>query len=769
MRHLYRVFLTFGCLSLLSCLQAQSDPVDSTVPKARPITGSDSTVELITIQANPLAIPTEVANAPPASPRGTAPAITPATNQIPGLNNAILFATQVPHPVDYNSRMATFANHLAHPEAVPRGGDLIIRFPGGAFRNLTKEAGFGSEGFQGSRAIAVRDPSVHWNGKKALFSMVIGAPTAQNQVGEYYWQIFEVTGLAKNERVSIRAVQQQPKNYNNVTPFYGSDERILFTSDRPRNGDRNLYPQMDEYESAPTITGIWSLDERSGDLKILNHVVSGLFSPTIDSFGRIIFTRWDHLQRDQQADADRAAGGSLYGAFDYSDETPSAKRLGLRQEVFPESRISQATTPYGPVAAHTSNLFTPWQMNEDGTEELTLNHIGRHELTFGYMTKTFQNNPSVSDTYSNPFSANRKYIRADTGLFHLREDPLRPGTFYGTYAREFGSLTSNQIITIRGNPELNADAMAVLDVTEPDVGNGIPTGRFRNPLPTSSGQLLASHTPTAKADPTTIKEFRIREVKKTGGNFAVSQGALTPGLAKSVSWFSPDKSQTFSGNLWELDAVEVVARAKPPRMKPLKLESAEESIFKSEQVNEREFRTWLASTQLALIVTRNQTSRDRADVQQPLNLEVPGGVKKTSSLGGTKYSIAHYQIFQADLVRGYKRWTGRRPIAVPMHDDKSMNPQNPQGPEGSVKISPDGSTAALVPARRSLTWQTTDPQGNAIVRERNWVSFQPGEIRVCASCHGVNTKDQSGAIPPTNPPEALRQLLRHWKANLKNV
>lgn len=769
MHYLYRVFLFSSSLALVGCLQAKSDLGDPTVPKLRPLAHPDASVELISIQPNPRPVPIEVATSPSAPLQGAAPIFTPAASQIPGLNHPILFVTQVPHPVDFNSRMATFGNHLAHPDAVPRGGDLIIRFPDGSLRNLTKEAGYGNEGFQGSRAIAVREPSVHWNGKKALFSMVIGAPTAQNQVGEYYWQIFEITGLAKNERVTIRAIQNQPRNYNNVSPFYGSDDRILFTSDRPRNGDRNLYPQMDEYESSPTTTGVWSLDERNGDLKILNHVVSGLFSPTIDSFGRIIFTRWDHLQRDQQADADRAAGGRLYGAFDFSDETPGAKRLGLRPEVFPESRISQASTPYGPVAAHTSNLFTPWQMNEDGTEELTLNHIGRHELTFGYMTKTFQNTPSVSDTYSNPFSANRKYIRADTGLFHLREDPLRPGTFFGTYAREFGSLSSNQIISIRGNPELNADAMAVLDVTEPDLGNGIPTGRFRNPLPTSSGHLLASHTPTAKANPLEMREFRIREVKKTSGNFAVAQGPLTPGLVKSVSWFSPDKSLTFSGNLWELEAVEVVARPKPPNKKPLRLEAAEESIFKAEQVNENEFRSWLARKQLALIVTRNQTSRDRADVQQPLNLEVPGGVKKTSSLAGTKYSIAHYQIFQADLVRGYQRWAGRRPIAVPMHDDKSMNPQNPQGPEGSVKISPDGSTAALVPARRSLTWQTTDQQGVAIVRERNWVSFQPGEIRVCASCHGVNTKDQSGAIPPTNPPEALRQLLRHWKANLRNA
>ena len=38
----------------------------------------------------------------------------------------------------------------------------------------------------------------------------------------------------------------------------------------------------------------------SGQLSILDHCPSGNFNPIIDSYGRVIFTRWDHLQRDQQ-------------------------------------------------------------------------------------------------------------------------------------------------------------------------------------------------------------------------------------------------------------------------------------------------------------------------------------------------------------------------------------------------------------------------------------------------------------------------------------
>jgi hypothetical protein len=88
------------------------------------------------------------------------------------------------------------------------------------------------------------------------------------------------------------------------------------------------------------------------------------------------------------------------------------------------------------------------------------------------------------------------------------------------------------------------------------------------------------------------------------------------------------------------------------------------------------------------------------------------------------------------------------------------------GPAGSVEIGPDGSFAALVPARRALSWQLTDGNGAGVVRERNWISFQAGEIRVCANCHGVNTLSQTHEPAPTNEPEALHDLLAQWKQQI---
>jgi hypothetical protein len=71
--------------------------------------------------------------------------------------------------------------------------------------------------------------------------------------------------------------------------------------------------------------------------------------------------------------------------------------------------------------------------------------------------------------------------------------------------------------------------------------------------------------------------------------------------------------------------------------------------------------------------------------------------------------------------------------------------------------------AAFVPARRALTWQTTELDGTPAVRERYWLTFQPGEIRVCTNCHGVNTTDVFGGPIPQNEPEALRALAAWWR------
>ena len=168
------------------------------------------------------------------------------------------------------------------------------------------------------------------------------------------------------------------------------------------------------------------------------------------------------------------------------------------------------------------------------------------------------------------------------------------------------------------------------------------------------------------------------------------------------------------------------------------------------------------------------TKRDQHDKQQPYNLRVSWSGHQTIKPGtsGTPYDIAWMRFFQADLRRGYAL-TGstplasRRVVATALHDTISMNVLTAGAPAGSVRIGDDGSVAAIVPAGKAITWDmlANDVAKTSQVKERFWVTFQRGEIRTCANCHGINTVDQTGSPPPTNPPAALAALLGYWKSS----
>ncbi len=710
-------------------------------------------------------------------------------------SNPVIFVTQTP-AFGFESVTQTFNNHLPTMNSAPRGGDVMIRYGDGTLRNLTREAGYGDTAvLQGNKSIAVRQPSVHWNGNKALFSMVIGAPSKIWETPVHYWQLYEVTGLGKGETAQITKIPHQPAQYNNISPVYGSDGRIIFTSDLPHNRKKHLYPQLDEYENATVVTGLWSLDPNTGDLKLIQHSPSGSFYPTVDSYGRIIFTRWDHLQRDQQADLDRA--GQSYGTFNYSSEDSTGVPMNDRTDIFPEPRSVLNPDYDSTMALHTFNHFFPWEINQDGTEEETVNHVGRHEFGGSYSNKSFLKDNNLN--YLIPKESiikNRKYLQSDAGTFHITEDPNNPGIYYATNAREFSRETAGQIVKFTGAKGMNPEEMEILEITHPSTAfsaedgqmpNPNHSGHYKNPLPLSDGLLIVSHTQSNYANkndgtdqfPKPRYNFRLKTVKDTvigGKTYKISDRLLTSGIVRTLQYYTGSNflvSRT--DTLWELDAVEVRPRPVPPLKSETPLATPEQQVFAEENVNEQQFRAWMKQKNLALIVSRNVTTRDRTDILQPFNLQVPGGMK-TAPLGGKVYDVNYMQIFQADLRRGQggagghtTPRPGRRVLATPMHDGIENNPPLVSAPAGSVKLGLDGSMASLVPAHRALTWQLSDPVGKGVVRERYWITFQPGEIRTCASCHGVNAKDQMGSLKPQNKPEALRTLLQYWKSNVMSV
>jgi hypothetical protein len=222
--------------------------------------------------------------------------------------------------------------------------------------------------------------------------------------------------------------------------------------------------------------------------------------------------------------------------------------------------------------------------------------------------------------------------------------------------------------------------------------------------------------------------------------------------------------------LWELDPVEVVGRTRPAPFS-VPIAAPELAAFSAAGVPVRHFQDYLRTHQLALIVSRDVTTRDRADHLQPFNLRIAGTSHQTLGASGKIYDIAWLQLFQADQLRSLNYGNpatpraGRRVLAQHLHDPAVDNAAFAGSPLASVQLGPDGSSAALVPASRAMSWQLTDTNGVGVVRERYWLTFAPGEIRSCTSCHGINLTDQAQHPTPTNTPLALITLLNYWKTN----
>jgi hypothetical protein len=757
-----------------------SVPVGGEAPPAPPV----NTPPPASPPANePPAPPTD--NEPPAPlPPGDVVALPP--EPVPPSPNAgaVMFVTQAPVNGDTFCKItSTFCLHLTDTGAAPRGGDLWIAYPraNGApvLRNLTAEAGYGVPSGQdqnSAQGIAVRDPAVHWSGQRAVFSMVQGTASGSR------WQLFEISGFAEGQTVSIRRLPQ-PAKYNHVQPTYDSAGHIVFASDMPRAGPdaqhKHLWPQLDEYEEQPTVSGLWRMDPLSGDASLLNHAPSGSFRPSIDSFGRIVFTNWDHLQRDQQA-------GGGFGLFNFRDESASAQREPISgaqtqiHEVFPE-KLERS----GVIAGLRFNIFLPWMLNQDGTGHETLNHIGRHEL--GIYGDAARSNAGLSDLVG-ASGVNNSIVSSGTKIdsFHyLREDPLLPGSYLAVAAPEFGTHGGGMVTRLQGGPGVAPQDMRVKLVTAPSTRNAGGPALYRSPLPTSDGRILASvssKTATATSGGNVVYDWRLQWLGPVGAyQGADGQRLLTPGLKKRL------RSAGAETTLWELDAVEVRERAVPPSTHMQTLEAPEAGVFAQAGVEPQEFIDFLRRNNLALLVSRNVTKRDSFDRQQPFNLRIKGSATSTVARQGNGsdstapvFDVDHLQFLQGDQLRGIKDdpSRGRRVLAQPMRSavigGAPVNPPSANGPVGAVRLADDGSMAALAPARRALTWQLVEAgQGDAqagtdgVVRERYWLSFQPGEVRVCASCHGLSQRDQRGASGPTNPPQALAQLLQYYKDNLR--
>ena len=114
--------------------------------------------------------------------------------------------------------------------------------------------------------------------------------------------------------------------------------------------------------------------------------------------------------------------------------------------------------------------------------------------------------------------------------------------------------------------------------------------------------------------------------------------------------------RTYNGILWETYPVEVRAHPRPttPTLNVETVEASEKALFTAAGVNLKDFKKFLRRNNIAVLATRDVTSRDDADEQQPYNLQVTGTTHKTVNPARSTplYNVKHLQFVQMDMLRG---------------------------------------------------------------------------------------------------------------------
>lgn len=796
-------------------------------------------------------------------------------------SKGLILVVQTPNPggtSDIGTHTATFGNGTPSIAAAPRGGSLVFLRQDGTLVDLLDEAlkngctvgGDAVCDADGALKInkkgllvdgyVVRRPRVHWDADKVIFAMTRGAKDEQHgavKPAAPRWQLYEISGLDPEDSPVLTRVAGQPA-YNNFDPIYGSEGHIFFISDKPVTGNPDHYPQLDEYESLPINTGLWRLDTDSGDVMLMDHSPSGDFGPEITPDGHVIFTRWDHLQQDQQSIDNSVATvitdrEDFWGAYTYADENDKgddeytlvadytrqklhkwvdngkteeylhAAATGM--EMFPETvrgnpfydwdgkegseagtfvyngahtiNYSIPKTRFGEYNPLRFNHFLPWQVRQDGLQCETYRHTGLHE-NGGFVRKALRDDPKIQ-------TIDTTRVRIPDGFFlNQVHDDKKTGeeVVTGVVAPEFGTHKAGVILQFvdtqtSSKPALheNGNAVEYRYLTNPEEDKLL----YRDPVFLSDGRLVAavSHNPGGNDRSFNAFDFTLHLLEKNRDSeyYEPAKQLFPKGITRTFDYWEENGGvplHEFSGRLWEMEVQEVEARKAPSIPAAPAFETPELQAFTAAGVTPEQFRGYLLANNLAAIVVRDATSRDEADLLQPFNLVVTrpdgstDGTAKTVHTDfqdgvDTLYPITYLQLMRGDYLRGYLKFAdfneetfvhdgGRRVIAKPltMTGELSSNLDVLAGaPEGGVPIADDGSIAALVPALRAMTWQTTDNGGDPVVRERYWLTFQPGEVRVCASCHGVNDKGQDGGSKPQNSPQALQLLLESLSAEGK--
>jgi len=142
----------------------------------------------------------------------------------------------------------------------------------------------------------VLQPCLSYDAKKIVFSFVrcAGAPFDPAKIGnsdadESYYHVYEVDVDGGN----LRQLTSGP--YDDLMPAYLPDGGIVFCSTRRRGYARCFGPQFSRRWDVYTLH---RMDADGGNLRALSRHDTNEWFPTVDQAGRILYARWDYIDRD---------------------------------------------------------------------------------------------------------------------------------------------------------------------------------------------------------------------------------------------------------------------------------------------------------------------------------------------------------------------------------------------------------------------------------------------------------------------------------------
>ncbi len=202
----------------------------------------------------------------------------------------------------------------------------------------------------------VRDVEASWDGEFFLFAMRGPFDPNLDEEEQPTWNIWEYEIATQTLRRVIASNNTAAAGHD-LAPHYLPDGRIVFSSTRQRRTGAILldegkpqYPGLDESQQEPAFV-LHVMNADGSDIRQVSFNQSHDLDPSVDSDGKVIFSRWDNAgpmdaMNLYRMNPDGSDLELLYGAHSHATGTNAAVVQFLQPREMPDGRMITVLRPF---------------------------------------------------------------------------------------------------------------------------------------------------------------------------------------------------------------------------------------------------------------------------------------------------------------------------------------------------------------------------------------------------------------------------------------